>query len=175
MITSIEEAVLTEVKASFSSIRAGAIQKGQAGLYAAPTVSVAIFEGNLKPEGRGWRQSVSVVLLVTFKNIRSEEDRRKGINPIVQGMISLLSGRDMGLAIRELTPERWKDVTDAQDEQAGEIVYTLQFGTSFLISRADPEAGTAPDLLSVGLNYYLKPGDDQVDAADEITLQGDTP
>lgn len=174
MITAIETAVLDLVKASFDSIRAGAIQKGQAGLYAAPTVSVAIFEGSFKPEGRGWRQSVSVVLLVSFKNIRSEEGRRKGINPIVQGMVSLLGGKDLGLKIRELNPERWKDVTDAEDEKAGEIVYTLQFGTSFLVERVDPEAATAPDLLSIGLKYYLKPGDDQVDAEDQITLQGGT-
>lgn len=174
MITAIEEAVLAQVKAAFD-VRASAIQKGQAGLYAAPTVSVAIFEGTFKPEGRGWRQQVSIVLLVTFKNIRSEEDRRKGINPIVQGMVSLLAGKDLGLAIRELAPERWKDVTDAEDEKAGEIVYTLQFGTSFLVSRVDPEAATAPELLSVGLKYYLKPGDDQVDAEDDITLQGGVP
>lgn len=174
MITAIEQAVLAKVRASFD-VRASAIQKGQAGLYAAPTVSVAIFEGTFKPEGRGWRQAVSAVLLVTFKNIRSEEDRRKGINPIIQGMVSLLGGQDLGLGIKELTPERWKDVTDAEDEQAGEIVYTLQFGTSFLVERVDPEAATATDLLRIGLNYYLKPGDDTVDASDQLTLQGGTP
>ena len=52
--------------------------------------------------------------------------------------------------------------------QHGLIAFSLEMSTSYTISRLDDEAVT--DLLTVGLNYYLKPGDDIVDASDIVTL-----
>lgn len=169
--TDIELAVLNKLTAKLSGIRAAANQKDQVGLYPGPTVSVAIFEGTFEKITQvTWKQKVTVHVLLTFKHERGEDERRKGINPILQGVVQTLMLRDLGLAMEPLKPVSFREVTDDDDYEARTIVYLVQFATSFTVTRLDDE--DAVDLLRLGLNYYLKPGDDLVDATDLVTLQG---
>ena len=169
--TDIELAVLNTLTAKIAGIRAAANQKDQVGLYPGPTVSVAIFEGSFEKVTQvTWKQKVTVNVLLTFKHERGEEERRRGINPIVQGVIQTLMLRDLGLAMETLKPGRFHEVTDADDYEARTIVYLVEFSTSFNLTRLEEEA--AGELLNVGLNYYLKPGDDVVDASDLVELEG---
>jgi hypothetical protein len=169
--TDIELAVLTELTTKIEGIRAAANQKDQVGLYPGPTVSVAIFEGAFEKVTQAtWKQKVTVHVLLTFKHERGEEERRRGINPLVQGVVQTLMLRDLGLAMEALKPVRFREVTDADDYEARAIVYLVEFSTSFNLTRLDDEA--AGDLLKVGLNYYLQPGDDVVDASDLVERDG---
>ena len=169
--TDIELAVLSELTDKITGIRATANQKDQVGLYPGPTVSVAIFEGTFEKVTQvTWKQKVTVNVLLTFKHERGEEERRKGINPIIQGVIQSLMLRDLGLAMETLKPVRFREVTDSDDYEARTIVCLVEFATAFTLTRLDDEA--AGELLKVGLNYYLKPGDDVVDASDLVELEG---
>jgi len=169
--TDIETAVLEEITTRLDGVRAAAIQKDAQGLYPGPTVSVAIFEGTFEKVTQvTWKQKVTVHVLLTFKHERGEEERRKGINPLVQGVVLYLMLRDLGLNMEPLKPVRFRDVTDSEDYEERKIVYLVELSTSFTMTKLDLEE--AVDLLTVGLNYYLKPGDDVVDASDLVTLGG---
>ena len=63
-----------------------------------------------------------------------------------------------------------QNVTEEDDAKQGLIVFQIEFKTGYMIEAVSDEVIT--DLLKVGLNYYLKPGDDAVDASDTLTLQG---
>jgi len=168
--TDIELAVLSELTDRIDTLRAAAVQKSEIGLYQGPTVSVAISDGAFeKVTQTVYRQKVIVNVLLTFKNERGEEERRKGINPLVQGVIGYLMLRDLGLKMTPLTPRRFSEVTDDDDYEARKILYLVVFETSFTITKMNEEEPTS-DLLRVGLNYYLKPGDDTADASDIINL-----
>ncbi len=169
--TDIETAVLTEITTRLEGVRATAIQKDAQGLYPGPTVSVAIFEGTFEKVTQiTWKQKLTVNVLLTFKHERGEEERRRGINPLVQGVVQYLMLRDLGLNMEPLKPVRFRDVTDEADYEERKIVYLVEFSTSFTVTKVDLEV--AGDLLAVGLNYYLKPGDEVVDASDLVTLGG---
>lgn len=169
--TDIEAAVLEEITSRLEGVRAWAVQKDAAGLYQGPTASVAIFEGTFeKVTQAAWKQKVTVNVLLTFKHERGEEERRRGINPLVQGVVQTLMLKDLGLAMEPLKPVRFRDVTDEADYEARRIVYLVEFATAFTLVRLDDEA--AVDLLRIGLEYYLKPGDGARDASDLVELGG---
>jgi hypothetical protein len=81
--------------------------------------------------------------------------------------VQLLLLQDLGLGIKPLIPKSWRNATSEELRKKGLIAFTLELGTSYVISKLGEEA--TDDLLSIGLNYYLKPGDDIVDASDVIT------
>lgn len=169
--TDIEAAVLEEITSRLEGVRAWAVQKDAAGLYQGPTASVAIFEGTFeKVTQAAWKQKVTVNVLLTFKHERGEEERRRGINPLVQGVVQTLMLRDLGLAMEPLKPVRFREVTESEDHEARKIVYLIEFATSFVITRQSDEEVT--DLLRIGLDYYLKPGDGARDASDLVELGG---
>jgi len=172
MITAIETAALKRITDAIAAITSSGAQKDTRQLLTANAVAVAVLEGSFTHVARySWRQDCTVSVLVKFKNMQSEEARRKGINPLVKGIILLLAGQKLGLDIRELQPKSFRDVTNEEKYVGGVIEYLLEFTTSFTIERQDDEAVT--DLITIGLNYYLQdPADDQVaDASDVITTQ----
>jgi hypothetical protein len=168
--TDIELAVLAEIKERIITLRAGVNQKSSQGVYAGPVVSVAIFDGSFTRIVPGkWKQACLVNILLTFKNERGEEERRKGINPLVQGIVLLLCEQTLGLNITELLPVSFREVTDDEDYDQGKIVYLIIFSTSFVVTK--PEDPTTTDLMTVALNYYLQePLDTTADSADTVDL-----
>jgi len=167
--TDIELSALAAITGRLT-LRAAVNQKGTQGAYAGPVVSAAIFEGSFTRIADKWKQTVTLNVLLTLKNERGEEDRRKGVNPLVMGIIQLLSGNDLGLDMTELQPVSFREVTDDEDYQEHKIVYLLQFSTSFTFKKQSDEEIT--DLLEVGLTYYLEPGDTVADAEDTLTMEG---
>jgi hypothetical protein len=170
MLTAIETAVLAEITNKVAAITSSAAQKDARQLLTANAVAVAVLEGTFSQVSKvSWRQDCTVSVLVKFKNMQSEEARRKGINPLVKGIILLLVGQKLGLEIKSLQPKSFKDVTNEEKYTAGVIEYLLEFTTAFYIDKQDDEAVT--DLLTVGLTYYLQdPADAVADAADVVAL-----
>lgn len=169
MITAIEEATLDRITSRIAELKTGGNQKDTKQLLTANAVAVAVLEGTFeRVTNSSWRQDCTVSVLVKFKNMNSEEARRKGINPLCKGIILLLVGQKLGLEIKALQPKSFRDATSAEKYTAGVIEYLIEFTTSFYIEKQDDEVVT--DLLTVGLSYLLKPGDAVVDASDEITL-----
>jgi hypothetical protein len=168
MLTEIEDAIVELIESKMSAT-AGMVdvQKGFQGLIK-PAVYIsteaATFE---KVTQVTFRQTVTVYVDIVFSHLMDERERRKGVYLIMEGVVQLLLLQDLGLDIKPLIPKSWRNATSEELRKKGLIAFTLELGTSYTISKLDEEA--TDDLLSIGLNYYLKPGDDIVDASDVIT------
>lgn len=168
MITAIEQAALALLIDKIPALKGGSLQKGSQQLLRDTAVAVAILDGKFEKLGQAvYRNDCTLSVLIKFKNMTSEEDRRKGINPLVMAASQLLLGQKLGLEIGKLEPVRFRDVTTDEKYQAGTIEYLLLFETWFDIRKLDEE--DLGDLITIAVDYILKPGDDTVDAADTLT------
>lgn len=174
MLTAIEQATLTCLADKIPALKSSGVQKDSRQLLRDIAVAVAVLDGKFEKVGQAsFRQDITVSVLVKFKNMQSEAARRNGINPIVQAIIQLLTLNRLDLEIKPLVPLRFRDVTTEDKYAAGVIEYLIEFATSFSIEKQSTEIVT--DLLTVGLDYLLTPGDAVADATDTVTLQGGTP
>jgi hypothetical protein len=105
---------------------------------------------------------------IVFSHLGNEEQRRRGIYPLLEGIVQALLLQTLGLGIAPLRPKTFRNVTSETLRAKGLLVYSLEFETSCHLRKLDEEE--ADDLLRVGLNYYLQdPEDDEVaDASDLI-------
>jgi hypothetical protein len=168
MLTQIEDAMVDRIKTKMSGL-AGMVnvQKGEG--LSQPAVYVSTDEGKFeKITIRSYRQEVKTFVDIVFSHLASEGERRKGVNCILQGIIQVLMLETLGLNITPLIPRGWRNVTSEEWRSKGLIVFSLQLTTSFVVNKLYEEE--ADDLLLVGLNYYLTPGDDVADVTDTITL-----
>lgn len=117
-----------------------------------------------------WKAVTVLSVLVFVKNVKSQKDRRQGAYPIIMGCLGKLCNNQLSLDITHLAPERLVNITPANWKSTGIIVYQLDFSTSFTVSAAEL-ADMAVDLLKIGIEYFLKPGDDVSDAKDTLILQ----
>jgi len=139
-----------------------------------PQIDVIIGGGKFKREGQRWMAVVTVYVVVTFQNLRNEQDRRHGIYPIVEGIVQRLTERKLELSVTPLIPQAMDNITTEDEAKAGRVLFQIPFETSFVLQLKTDDAD-APDLLRLGLNYYLKPSDKGPDAdpdvSDLLTLQ----
>jgi hypothetical protein len=168
MLTAIEQATLTRLTDNIPALKSSGLQKDSRQLLRDTSVAVAVLDGKFNKIGQAcFRNECTVSVLLKFKNMQSEEARRKGINPLVIAAIQYLLGQKLGLSIGPLQPVRFRDVTTEDKYEAGVIEYLLEFSTWFDIRKlAEEELG---DLVTLAINYLLKPGDDTVDATDILT------
>jgi|GEM_PF-1620148 len=152
-----------------TAFKAARRQKNMRYVFTDPALVVAIYEGKLEKVGLvSFRVNCQVHLQLRMSDARGEEARRDAIHPLVFAVIRMLARQRVGLKITDLLPGSFKDVTSEEDFKGNFIVYDLEFATSFILNIDDDDL--AEDLLTVALNYYLKPGDDQVDASDTVSL-----
>ena len=114
-----------------------------------------------------YKQVLTVSLSLVFRNIAGRR-RRLVLYPILEGIIGILLLQDLGLSISPLIPRSFRNVTTEEGRQAGELAYLIEVDTSYTVTKMTGEE--AVDLLSAGLNYFLKPGDDAADAFDNVIL-----
>src|SRR6185295_18610225 len=134
-----------------------------------PEVAVGVASGT----GKGItlatsRITVRLFVMVTFKNLRGEKERRHGCYPILLSIIQNLLGQKLGLQILPITFTRFDHTTSEDEAAKGLIVYTLEFGTAFDLNALADEDDSAP--LVLALEYFLRPGDDEVDLEGESDL-----
>lgn len=167
MLTAIEKAALERLTDKIPALK-GAVQKGTQQLLRDTAVAVAVLDGKFEKIGQSvFRNKCTVSVLIKFKNMQSEEARRKGINPLVMAAVQTLLGQDMGLAIGNLQPLSFRDVTSEEKYAAGTIEYLLEFSTWFDIRQLEEEA--LGELITIAVDYLLTPGDASVDGSDTIT------
>ncbi|ABC76431.1 phage protein Gp37 [Syntrophus aciditrophicus] len=169
MLSEIEEAIAARIKEKLAAA-AGyvAVQRGTEGIPQ-PAVYVSLEEGAFeKVSSDSFRQTVKGYVDIVFSHLGNEEQRRRGIYPILEGIVQTLLLQTLGLGIAPLRPKAFRNVTSEALRAKGLLVYSLEFETGCHLRKLDEEA--AADLLRVGLNYYLQdPEDDEVaDAADLI-------
>lgn len=134
--------------------------------------------GGDKPKRIGARSylcAVKLAVMVGARNVRGERHTRRGavgepgVYQMLQDVRDLLDGQKLALPIRPLQLGAARTLFNTRLASGALAVFAAEFDTEFTYTA--PEAA-APDLTAIGLNYYLKPGDDQVDAADLLTLAG---
>ncbi len=169
-LSDIEEAIALRIKTKMEAA-AGHIdvQRGIEGVPA-PAVYVSIDDGAYeRTASNTFSQEITCWIDIVFSNVQNEAQRRKGIYPILQGIVQCLFLQDLGLKMTPLVPKSFRNITSEEHKGHGLIIYALEMKTKTYITRQDDEAIT--DLFTVGLNYYLKPGDETVDAIDLVTVQ----
>lgn len=170
MLTAIEQAVLARLCDQIPALKSSGIQKDSRQMLRDTALAVAVLDGKFSPVGQtSFRNECTVSVLLKFKNMQSEEARRRGINPLVTAAVQVLLGQKLGLAIGPLQPKSFRDVTTEEKYVGGVIEYLLEFSTWFNVTRLEEEElGT---LITMAVDYYLQdPVDDNVvDAADTLT------
>ena len=170
MLTAIEQATIARLVDKIPALKSAGVQKDSKQLLRDVSLAVAVLDGKFGKLGQScFRNECTVSVLLKFKNMQSEEARRKGINPLVMAAVLYLLNQKLGLAIGALQPVRFRDVTTEEKYDAGVIEYLLEFSTWFDIRQLEEEA--LGELVTKAIDYLLKPGDDTADASDTLTTR----
>ena len=170
MLDTIEQAIADRIKSKLAdAVGKIDVQRGIAGIPV-QAIYVSMEEGIFKRITQNtFNADVTGYVDVVFSGLQSEDQRRKGIFPILEGIIQCLLQQKLGLKIDPIVPKSFRNTTTEDYKQKGLIVFTLEITTKYSITKLSDEETT--DLLRVGLNYYLKPGDNVADASDQLTLR----
>lgn len=143
-----------------------------------PTFYISIDDGAIEKSGGISECTPTVLIDVAFGNLRSDDRRRLGIYPLLWALITLLA--DVKLTIEENGIESnfsGSHLTAGSFRKKFEndacIIYTIPCTITTRIQKPDPD-DDAGDLLTLGVEYYLKSsgtGDDIPDAVDVIPLR----
>jgi hypothetical protein len=169
MLTEIEEKIVDRLKLKITEPKHVDIDEAHSAL-AVPSIDVVVGGGGFTKVSSHYKLTANVFVIVTFQNLRSVKDRRKGVYPLVESIVALLVGNSLGLKITPIIPKRLDNITEKDEAEEGKIVFQLEFETGFVIEKLTDEEIT--DLIAVGLNYYLTPDDGTADASDMVTLSG---
>ena len=160
-------------------------------IRAFPSVWVT-YQGGDKPRAvstqkNKWLMSATYSVMVGSRNVRGERATRQGSQTpgalkevgayqMLADISLLLAGQDFGLPIKRLQPGAIKTLYNEKLRGQGLAVFAREFHTEYVETQArEPIALSDPMWLRIGLNYYLSPDDDLVDAkpdaGDELTLK----
>jgi len=170
MLSAIEEAAVARIQSTLAEAAGHLeIKRGIEGI-AQPAVYVSAEEGSFrKVTSDTYGQETIVWVDIVFADLQSEAQRRKGIYPILQGIVQCLLLQKLDLAIAPIVPVGFWNMTTQEQKERGLIAYSLKLRTEYNIKKLDEE--TALDLLKVGLAYYL--GEEEA-AEDTLTRTADT-
>lgn len=171
MLTDIEQAIVDHLHERLAAASRISIDEAHSAVsLKMPAVDVIVGGGRFERVAQQYKLVAQVYVIVTFQNLRSVADRRRGVYPILEAVLALLSGRSFDLKISPLRPLRLDNITEEQEAAEGKVVFQIEFETGWVIVAQDDE--TVTDLLRVGLNYYLQDpaDDDEADASDLVTL-----
>ena len=163
VITSLKDTGLKEFRVKDFDVR------NEKSTLVAPAVFCSIESGKAVMVGEDIKWDLALHVTVVFSHIKGEAERRKGIYPIIAGIITYLTGKDLGLKIDELEPLTFRNITDREDAKSTLTVFSIQFRTAFTM-QAEDEEDNAKDLIKVGVGYLLDPARDTVYVSDEIDL-----
>ncbi|MET3461285.1 phage protein Gp37 [Variovorax atrisoli] len=98
------------------------------------------------------------------------EARDVGVYQLIEDNKLALANQKLGLAIQPLTPGAIRSVMKGMAQRDAMAIYAQAFSTTWVEEIPDDNSGN-DDLLRIGLNYLIKPGDEEVDTSDLITLR----
>lgn len=95
--------------------------------------------------------------------------RDVGVYELVEQNKLALVNQDLGLAIQGFTPGAIRSVMKGVVNREAITVLAQSFSTEWMEEYPDPALTPDGDLVTVGLNYLFKPGDDTADSSDVVT------
>lgn len=141
-----------------------------------PAVWVTV--GGAKAKSIGAKKTLlqpTLAVLVGTRNVRGERQTRHGTldepgsYQLLEDVRRLLAGQTFDLAIAPLRPGADRTLFNVKMGNEARSVLSAEFMTSFVFT-IDEETTLLPDMTSIDLKYYIKPGDDVQDAHDVVTL-----
>jgi phage gp37-like protein len=180
MFAEIEQAIIERVKASslwpyLRTVEAYAhVDKRTVQQFALlfPGVLVVVTDSKVVPVGRKYEVQAGILMYAGSRNLGEQAVKRTekliGSYAITETLLGLFTGNDLGLGVRGLIPKGIAGVFDPELDALGISLYMVRFETAFTISALKEGEDLYVD--SVGIKYYLKPGDDNPDAVDALTL-----
>ncbi len=183
MLAEIENAIIARIKgAGLSYLRTVESYGGQFDddtfdvIRVLPAVWVT-FAGSAKPEQKGEKRFLTpatFAVMCCARSVRSEQSTRHdgpagevGVYRIMEDIKRLLLMQDLDLEIDHFRPGAVRTLYNTRLRAGGLAVFSQEWHTKY-VDVVAPEAEV--DLLRVGLNYRIKPGDDITDASDLVTL-----
>lgn len=124
-----------------------------------------------------WMIPLTFAVLAGARNIRGERETRHGgagegevgVYQMLSDAQALLLNQDLGLAIDPFVPGAVHTLYNTKMGGNGLAVFAQEWHSKYVLSAASLTA-QLPDLLSVGMTYFLQPDDGRVDASDTVTL-----
>lgn len=185
MIAEIETAIISRIKTAAGMLYLRAVESygGQFDDEAFDVVRVlpavwVTFAGAGKPVQAGENRFVkpaTFAVMCGARSVRSERTTRHdgpagevGAYSILQDVETLLLMQDLGLAIDHFRPGAVRTLYNTKLRSNGLAVFAQEWHTKYVVTKPTDEE---VDLLRIGLNYNLKPGDDKPDASDLVTLR----
>jgi phage gp37-like protein len=116
-----------------------------------------------------------IAVMVGTRNVRGERQTRHGVldqpgsYQLLDDVRRLLAGQTFDLAIEPLSVGADRTLFNVRRGSEALSVLAAEFSTRFTFG-IDEETASLPDMTSLNLRYFLKPGDDVEDATDVITL-----
>ena len=189
MIGELEDAIVDRIKAAQAAglwpyklltieTYGGQISEDTQSTFRFPAVFVAFTRSKKQGElgERGRLVNVHLVLYVAARNPRNERATRHGDMhepgsfQIAEDMITLLENQRLGMPMTQPLSHNEIDtlfVARKSDGAHAESVLAVSFECQFGWQAALPECAnvTEADWLKTGQTFYLKPGDDNADAA----------
>jgi phage gp37-like protein len=94
-----------------------------------------------------------------------------GVYELLEDNKLALANQTLGLQIQPVTPGAIRPLMKSLVNRDAVAVYAQEFKTQWIETL--PEAALEPDgtLVTVGLNYLIKPGDELVDSTDTVTTK----
>lgn len=108
-------------------------------------------------------------LVENARRLNASQAADIGLYELLEDNKLLLANQKLGLAIQPLTPGAVRSVMKGQAQRDAVAVYSQVFRTRWIETLPDG-AESDVDLLRVGLDYLIKPGDDATDSSDLLTL-----
>ncbi len=103
----------------------------------------------------------------------ASQDQDMGAYELIERAKLALAGQKLGLCIQPMEPGAVRSVMKGMASRDAIAIYAQQFSTSWMETLesldALPPGQAEGELITVGLNYLIKPGDDATDTSDIVT------
>ena len=182
-ITAIEAAIVARIKASALGSALKTVDSYQRVLEALrggqlatplPAVYVQYTGGQPEKVSQKWKLNCEFTFTVISQNLRNVQaaktESQTGAYAIIDSILALFAGHQLGLAITPLNPAGVESLNDEDLQKAGLAMYDVRFRTSVVIEPVSDEVLT--DLLTMYLNYTL-PGETEPRVIGEMTKNKD--
>lgn len=168
MLAEIEDAVVELVEGLGLPVRDVDLKELQRGNVARAAGVVSIEDATFRKQGQSvFRCEPTIVIVILFRQLKGDRDRRKGLYPLLEGVQSRLALETLNLGIDPLVPARWRNVTDEELASYGIKAYQIEFRTGFAMRK--PADDEAEELIRIGLDYFL-PADDTAPSAQDLVI-----
>lgn len=182
MLDEIENAIVETIKTELTylhTVDSYAGQFDEVGLAEVirsyPAVWVS-FAGSGKPQKTGantWKVPATFAVFCAARNVRNEKSARLGsatevgAYQILKDVSILLLNQDLNMAIERFMPGATKVLFNTKINRDALAVYSQEWTTHYVMHAASEEE---VNLLKIGVNYFLKPGDDVADATELLNI-----